>query len=74
MEWQCFGHVRCLSDLATWLLVMQAILFQADQSFHLIFIIGSVIKCVVAFNMESIKEQRICVKFCFEVGKTCRNP
>jgi hypothetical protein len=74
MEQQCFGHVRCLSDLATWPLVMQAIMFQADRSFCLIFVTGFVIECVVTFNMELIKEQSICVKFCFKVGKTCRNP
>jgi hypothetical protein len=50
---------------------MQGILFQVDQTFCFIFITGSVIKCaVVALGMESVKEQRICVRFCFKVGKT----
>jgi hypothetical protein len=26
--------------------------------------------CLVPFSMELVKEQRICVKFCFKVGKT----
>jgi hypothetical protein len=51
---------------------MQGILFQADQIFRLVFIMVFVIECivVVAFGMESVKEQRIYVKFCFKVEKT----
>jgi hypothetical protein len=52
---------------------MQAILFQVDQMFHLVFITSFVTECVVALSrssMESVREQRIHVKFCFKVGKT----
>jgi hypothetical protein len=39
--------------------------------FRLIFITGFVIKSVVvASSMKLVKEQIICVKFCFKVGRT----
>jgi hypothetical protein len=55
---------------------MQAILFQVDQMFCLFFIISFMIECVVVvvvvvvFSVQLVKEQRICVKSCFIVGKT----
>jgi hypothetical protein len=70
----CIGYIRCLSDLAAWPLIMQAILFYVDQMFRLFFIIGFVIECVVVFSMQLIKEQRICVKFCFIVAKQLQKP
>jgi hypothetical protein len=55
-------------------LVTQAILFQVDRRFCLVFIIGFVIECVVAFSMESVKEQRICVKLFQSRENRSRNP
>jgi hypothetical protein len=66
---QCINHIRCLSDLATRPLVTQASLFQVEWMFGLVFING--FDCiVVTFSMKSVKEQRICIKFCFKVGLT----
>jgi hypothetical protein len=50
---------------------MQAILFQVDRTlcFYNQFC-EQVYCCLVALSMGSVKEQRICVKFCFRVGKT----
>jgi hypothetical protein len=46
-------------------------LFQVDQTFRLGFISGFVIKSILlSHSLWSLKEQRICVKFCFKVGKT----
>jgi hypothetical protein len=47
---QCIGHVRCLSDLATWPLATQPILFQVGRTLGLIFITGFVIECVVVLS------------------------
>jgi hypothetical protein len=49
---------------------MQAIVFQVNQMFCSASIASFVIECVVTLRMESVKEQRICVKFYFRVGKT----
>jgi hypothetical protein len=38
--------------------------------FHLVFINGFLIECIVAFNMKSVKEKSFRIKFCFIVGKT----
>lgn len=49
----------------------KAILFQVDQMFRLYSIIDFVIECVVVmFSVKLVKEHRICVLFCFIVGKT----
>jgi hypothetical protein len=68
----CISHVRCcLSDLATWQLC-KPFFFEVDRTFCLVFITGFVVECVVVvvFSMDSVKEQRICAKFCFRVGNT----
>jgi hypothetical protein len=48
-------------------------LFQAAWAFCSAFLTSFVIVCLLVllhFDMESVKEQTICVKFCFELGKT----
>lgn len=50
---------------------MKAIFFQVDQLFCLYSVIDFVIECVVVmFSVHLVKEQRICVLFCFILGKT----
>jgi hypothetical protein len=77
VEKQCVSHIRCcFSDLATWSFVMQAILFQIDWIFCLVFITSFVIECIILLQWVwgQWRSKEFVLNSVLELGKQLQKP